>query len=266
MPGDYAIQTHTDVTWIRVISLHQERWVRGEVLAELLTVLYEDNHCLVVAKPAPLLTQGVPPGIPTLESMVKEYLRERYHKLGNVYLGIPHRLDRPVSGVVLFARNTKAARRLAEQFQERRVEKLYWAEVEGQVEPCEGSWHDWLLKIPEESRAVRVDAGAAGARQAVLHYRQLATTAGSTLLELRPLTGRMHQIRVQSAARGWPIRGDVFYGATQSFGPPAESPRERVIALHARSLTFLHPIRFEPLTVTAPLPALWTGWPAYLGH
>src|SRR5436309_6152571 len=99
-------------------------------MAEHLVVLYEDNHCLAVAKPAPLLTQGVPPGIPTLESMAKAYLKEKYHKAGNVYLGIPHRLDRPVSGVVLFARNSKAAGRLAEQFQKRQVVKTYWAAVE----------------------------------------------------------------------------------------------------------------------------------------
>src|SRR6202047_4645193 len=101
----------------------------------LAEILFEDNHCLALAKPAPLLTQGVPPGIPTLESMAKAYLKEKYGKAGNVYLGIPHRLDRPVSGVVLFARNTKAARRLAEQFQKRQVTKVYWGAVEGEVQP-----------------------------------------------------------------------------------------------------------------------------------
>src|SRR5579885_2170715 len=131
-----------------------------------LHILYEDNHCLAVAKPAPLLTQGVPPGIPTLESLVKAYLKEKYHKPGNVYLGIPHRLDRPVSGVVVFARNTKAARRLAEQFQERRVHKVYWALVEGAVEPEEGVWEDWLLKHPEQARSERVDPETPGARHA----------------------------------------------------------------------------------------------------
>ena len=134
-----------------------------------LTILYEDNHCLAVAKPAPLLTQGVPPGIPTLEAMVKKYLKERYHKPGHVYLGIPHRLDRPVSGVVLFARSTKSARRLAEQFRERQVRKVYWAAVEGDVEPEEGVWEDWLLKVPDESRAERVTEDTPGAR----HARQI---------------------------------------------------------------------------------------------
>jgi 23S rRNA pseudouridine1911/1915/1917 synthase len=226
-------------------------------IAEPLVILFEDNHCLAVAKPAPLLTQGVPPGIPTLEAQVKAYLKERYHKPGNVYLGIPHRLDRPVSGVVLFARNTKAARRLAAQFQTRQVSKIYWAAVEGGVQPPEGTWEDWLLKIKEEARAESVPQGTEGARHAVLRYRSLQACAGGTLVEFQPLTGRMHQIRLQAALRGHPIRGDVLYGSTLSFGPPAALPRDRVIALHARSLTFLHPIRYEPMTVTAPLPAYW---------
>jgi 23S rRNA pseudouridine1911/1915/1917 synthase len=228
-----------------------------------LHVLYEDNHCLAVVKPAPLLTQGVPPGIPTLETMVKAYLKERYHKKGNVYLGIPHRLDRPVSGVVLFARNTKAARRLAEQFQNRQVRKVYWALVErspeGNLPPEQGLWEDWLLKVAEEARTVPVSAQTPGARSARLQYRRLGEDDQGALLEIEPETGRMHQIRVQAAHRGWPIRGDVLYGSRLPFGPPAELPRDRLIALHARSLTFLHPIRYEPLTVTAPLPALWNA-------
>src|SRR5438093_2839187 len=129
----------------------------------LLNILFEDNHCLAVAKPAPLLTQGPRAdssgaSIPSLEAQVKAYLKERYHKQGNVYLGIPHRLDRPVSGVVLFARNTKAARRLAEQFQNHTVTKTYWAAVEGEVQPGEGVWEDWLRKIQDEARSERVDA------------------------------------------------------------------------------------------------------------
>jgi 23S rRNA pseudouridine1911/1915/1917 synthase len=234
------------------------------VAADDLVILYEDNHCLAVAKPAPLLTQGVPPGIPTLEGMVKAYLKERYHKPGHVYLGIPHRLDRPVSGVVLFARNTKAARRLAEQFQARQVRKAYWAVVEpspsGEVPPAEGVWEDWLLKVREEARTELVAADVPGARRAVLRFHRLRASAEGVLLEIEPETGRMHQIRVQAAARGWPVRGDVLYGARLPFGPPAELPRDRVIALHARSLTFLHPIRYEPITVTAPPPAAWGTW------
>ena len=224
---------------------------------DALTILFEDNHCLAAAKPAALLTQGVPPGIPTLESMVKAYLKEKYHKAGNVYLGIPHRLDRPVSGVVLFARNTKAARRLAEQFQKREVTKIYWGAVEGNLEPATGTWLDWLRKLPEQARSEKVSEGSENARQALLHYRCLKAWAGGTLVEFRPETGRMHQIRVQAAVRGFPIRGDVLYGAKLPFGPTVELPRERSIALHARSLTFLHPIRLEPITVEAPLPPSW---------
>jgi len=229
-----------------------------------LAVLYEDNHCLAVNKPAGLLSQGVPHGVPTLEAQVKAYLKERYHKPGNVYLGIPHRLDRPVSGVLVFARNTKAARRLAEQFQQRQVEKIYWAIVEGEVQPAEGSWEDWLLKVPDEARAERAAPDTPGARHALLRYRVLRTGVAlaasrqwHTLLEVRPHTGRMHQIRVQAAARGWPVVGDALYGASTLLGPEDAAPRDRPIALHARGLKFLHPIRYEPLTLTAPPPPFW---------
>jgi 23S rRNA pseudouridine1911/1915/1917 synthase len=222
-----------------------------------ISLLFEDNHCLAVCKPAPLLTQGVPAGIPTLESMVKQYLKTKYHKAGNVYLGIPHRLDRPVSGVVLFARNSKAASRLAEQFERRQVTKVYWGALEGEIAPDEGMWADWLRKIKEEARSEQVAEGTAGARQAALRYRRLGPCADGCLVEFRPETGRMHQIRLQAALRGHPIRGDDLYGARLAFGPATTVPRERIIALHARSLTFLHPIRYEPITVTAPLPAVW---------
>src|SRR5262249_43424011 len=197
------------------------------------------------------------PGIPTLEAMARAYLKEKYHKAGHVYLGIPHRLDRPVSGAVLFARSTKAARRLAEQFRERQVRKVYWAVVDGDVSPGAATWEDWLCKRAEEARTEVVGPGAPLARHAVLSYRRLRGGPGWTLLEIEPRTGRMHQIRAQAASRGWPVRGDVLYGSRQPFGPPAELPRDRVIALHGHSLTFLHPIRHEPVTVTAPLPDYW---------
>jgi 23S rRNA pseudouridine1911/1915/1917 synthase len=221
-----------------------------------LVVLFEDNHCLAVAKPAPLLTQA-PPGVPSLEAMVRTYLKERYHKAGRVYLGVPHRVDRPVSGVVLFARTSKAAQRLSKQFEDRTVTKVYWAAVEGIVTPAEGTWEDWLRKVENEPRAEKVDAGVVGAQQAVTHYRTIEPCADGSLLELRPETGRMHQLRVQAALRGWPVRGDSLYGATLPFGPPADLPRDCMIALHARSLTFLHPIRYEAITIEAPRPATW---------
>ncbi len=221
-------------------------------------ILFEDNHIVVVAKPAPLLTQGAAP-VPNLEAQVKAYLKEKYHKPGNVYLGVPHRLDRPVSGVIVFARNTKAAQRLSVQFHDRVVTKVYWAAVEGVVEPPDGLWEDWLRKVAEESRTERVAPDAPGAQRAVLRYQRLAHNPGSsaTLIEMRPETGRMHQIRAQTAWRGWPVLGDVQYGSTRPFGPSAELPRDRVIALHARSLTFLHPLSYQPMTVVAPLPDYW---------
>jgi 23S rRNA pseudouridine1911/1915/1917 synthase len=222
-----------------------------------LTILYEDNHCLAVAKPAPLLTQA-PAGIDSLEARVRAYLIERYRKRGRVYLGIPHRLDRPVSGVVLFARQTKSAQRLAEQFQNRRVTKIYWALLEGTVQPPQGSWRDWLGRHPSEARAAPAEPHAPGARLATLDYRVLRQADDFAFVELVPQTGRMHQLRVQAALRGWPVLGDVLYGSTRPFGPLPALPRDRVIALHARSLTFLHPIRYEPICVVAPLASAWS--------
>jgi 23S rRNA pseudouridine1911/1915/1917 synthase len=221
-----------------------------------LQVLFEDHHLLVVNKPAPLLTQA-PPGVPSLEAMAKEYIKSKYQKPAGIYLGIPHRLDRPVSGVVCFARNTKAAQRIHSQFQEHRVRKVYWALVEGDVQLDADTWEDWIRKLPEESRVVRATEGEPGAKLAMLGYRVLKRLEGSTLLELTPLTGRMHQLRVQAAWRGHPVLGDAAYGSTRSFGPPSEIPRDRVIALHARSLTLTHPFTKEVLTWVAVAPAYW---------
>lgn len=219
-------------------------------------VLLEDNHCLAVAKPGGLPTQAPAPHS-SLEAWVKQYLKAKYTKPGNVYLGVPHRLDRPVSGVVLFARNSKAARRLAEQFHKRQVTKVYWAIVEGRPAEPEGVWEDCLLKAPDQARVECVDPDAPGAKHAVAEYRLMQVLNGGSWLELRPHTGRTHQLRVQAAARRMPIRGDELYGATTPFEPLTEYTRERVIALHARSLTFLHPLRYEPVTLTAPLQSSW---------
>src|SRR5262249_36417655 len=145
------------------------------------------------------------------------------------------------------------------QFREHQVRKLYRALVSGNVAEDEGTWEDCLLKIQDEARTEIVSADTPGARPATTRYRVLAREADTMLLEVEPLTGRMHQIRVQAASRGHPVLGDVIYGSTVSFGPPAELPRDRVIALHAYSLTFLHPLRYEPVTVTAPLPTYWSS-------
>ena len=219
-------------------------------------VLFADHHLLAVNKPAPLMTQA-PAGVPSLEAEVKAYIKDRYAKPAGVYLGIPHRLDRPVSGVIVFCRNTKSAQRVAEQFQSHTVTKVYWAMVEGVMADDAGEWRDFVRKVPDQARAEIVPADAEGAKEAATVVRVRRRDADATLLELTPKTGRMHQLRVQAAARGHPVVGDALYGSTRPFGPPAEQPRDRVIALHARRLAFDHPFTGERLTIEAPPPAYW---------
>jgi 23S rRNA pseudouridine1911/1915/1917 synthase len=219
-------------------------------------ILYEDNHCLAVFKPSGVLSTHYEGREETLDRAVKAYLKEKYHKPGNVFVGIVHRLDKPVSGVLLFARTSKAASRLAQQFREGTVEKNYWAIVEGEMSQTAGTLEDWLYKDKNRGRVELVEPGDEGARQALLHYHRRAVHDGLTWLEVRPQTGRTHQLRVQLAHHGHPIYGDAKYGAVRTFG--------RAIGLHARALTFLHPIRYEPITLTAEVPRVWRGRFAYL--
>lgn len=221
-----------------------------------LQVLFEDHHLVVVNKPAPLLTQA-PHGVPNLEERVRAYIKEKYAKPAGVYLGVPHRLDRPVSGVVCFARNTKAAQRVHAQFEQHSIKKVYWALVEGAVAPAEGVWDDWVRKVENEPRAERGAEGEPGAKLATLEYQVLKVLPALTHIELCPLTGRMHQLRVQSAWRGHPVLGDTLYGSARAFGPVAELPRDRVIALHARRLTLTHPSSKQELVIEAPVPDYW---------
>lgn len=220
-----------------------------------LEVLCEDGPVLAVNKPAGLLTQGVPQGLPTLESQVRDYIKQKYSKPGNVYLGIPHRLDRPTSGVIVFARNSKAAARLSEQFHDRRVRKEYLAIVEGTPDPREDELTDWLLKDAARAHVECVPPETSGAKKASLHYETIATAGGRTLLRVLPHTGRMHQIRVQLASRGWPVFGDSEYGATSCFESAAKPGN--VIALHAQRLTIFHPVRYDELVLGAPFPLEW---------
>jgi 23S rRNA pseudouridine1911/1915/1917 synthase len=226
------------------------------VIPTELDILYEDNHCLAVVKPAGSLSTHFQGKEETLDRAVKAYLKHKYHKPGNVFLGVVQRLDRPVSGVLLFARTSKAAARLAEQFRQCSIEKVYWAVVEGEVARGAGSLEDWLKKDPTTRRVEIVEPQTRGARQALLHFQRRGQHGGLTWLELRPQTGRTHQLRVQLAHHGHPIYADAKYGSIHTF--------DRAIALHARSLTFLHPIRYEPITLTAEVPRLWRGRFAYL--
>lgn len=220
----------------------------------MLDVLYEDNHCLVVNKPAGVLSQGDATGDPSLLDEARAYLKVRYHKPGNVYVGLVHRLDRPTSGVVLLARTSKAAGRLSQQFRDGTVEKTYLAVVEGSCPDEAGEWRDTLLK-DERTNVVRVvPQGTRGGQEAWLAYRVIGRASRSSLVELRPITGRSHQLRVQLAARGLPILGDRKYGATTRL---AARDGEARVALHAACLTFRHPINSAAIAVSAPVPADW---------
>jgi 23S rRNA pseudouridine1911/1915/1917 synthase len=221
-----------------------------------LDILYEDNHCLAVSKASGSLSTHYQGREETLDRAVKDYLKEKYGKPGNVFLGIVHRLDKVVSGVLLFARTSKAAARLAEQFREGTVEKVYWAMVEGEVGRAAGTLEDWLCKNRQTRRVEVVEPRTPHSRQALLHFQKRGQHDGLTWLEIRPQTGRTHQLRVQLAHHGHPIYGDAAYGSVHTF--------DRAIALHARSLTFLHPVRYEPITLTADLPRKWLGRFAYV--
>ena len=219
-------------------------------------ILLEEGPCLVINKPCGILTQA-PPGIDSLELRIKQFLKVRDEKPGRVYLGVPHRLDRPASGAMLFARHVRAARRLSDQFQGRTIRKVYWALVDGCLEPASGSWHDHLRKVPGEARAETVSASHPDGRPARLQYRVLKATAAYSWLEIELETGRNHQIRVQAAARGHPILGDAQYGSTTTFGPQTDDLRRRAIALHSRLLAFRHPMTRQPTEVAAPPPGYW---------
>jgi 23S rRNA pseudouridine1911/1915/1917 synthase len=212
-------------------------------------VLYEDNHCVAVFKPAGLLTIGDRTGDRALVDFVRDDLRQRYRKLGNVYVGVVHRLDRPVAGVVLFARTSKAAGRLAEQFRRGGVRKVYQALVEGRVATAEGDLVDRLVKDRRTNIVRRTTKPGPQSRECALRFRRLKVLGDTTLLEIEPRTGRSHQIRVQLAAAGHPIVGDRKYGSTRAFSDG--------IALRAVRLVFEHPVRRVPVTVEAA--ADWSG-------
>jgi 23S rRNA pseudouridine1911/1915/1917 synthase len=212
---------------------------------EHLTVLYEDNHLIAVHKASGLLVQADASRVPSLMDLTRDYIRKKYRKPGNVFLGLVHRLDRPVAGVVLFAKTSKAASRISEQLRSRTVEKTYRALVHGKVKPPSGSLLSFLEKGEKKVRLV--EAPAPEAKKAYLSYRTLRSVEGKTLLEIRLHTGRKHQIRAQLAGLGHPVEGDLKYGA-----PYALSGGQ--IRLLALSLAFKHPTRDERITIQAHPP------------
>lgn len=226
-------------------------------------ILFEDNHLLVINKPAGLPTMGVPDDRDTALTLSKEYIRQKYNKPGNVYLGVVSRLDAPTTGALLIARTSKAAKRLSEQFREGRVTKHYWAIVDGPapIEPTE--LHDWMRKDERHRRMHVTTHTADGAQEARLIYRRIGLVGDASLVEVELLTGRKHQIRVQMANQDRAILGDWKYGSEISFGKGGSrrgqksDPASQGIALHSRRIVFEHPVRKEPIEVIAPLPATW---------
>jgi 23S rRNA pseudouridine1911/1915/1917 synthase len=211
-----------------------------------LTILYEDNHIVVVDKPAGLATVGVAADELSMAKVVKDYLKQKYDKPGNVYLGVVSRLDSMVSGILVLARTSKAAARLSEQFRSGKIAKRYWAIVSGQVDPSQGTLADQIAKDDAARRMRVVTRGGLDAR---LNYRVLGRHRNETLLEIELLTGRKHQIRTQLSERGWPILGDRKYGSRQSF--------EMGIALHSIAVRFAHPTRGEALKFRCHPPRSW---------
>lgn len=224
-------------------------------------VLYEDNHLLVVVKPPGLATMGLPEGETTLLTLAHDYIKQKYHKVGNVYLGVVSRLDVPVSGVVVFARTSKAAERLNAQFRERLVEKEYVALVGGRVEPPRCECVNWLVADPRHRSVQVVASPCEGAQEARLEYTLVRRDGGVSLVRVQLHTGRKHQIRVQLAHRGFPILGDRKYGSAVLIPKPWAG----AITLHAASLSIRHPIRDEVMVFTAPPPTFWRRWSAASG-
>ena len=230
-------------------------------------VIYEDNHIIIVNKQSGEIVQGDKTGDRPLSDIVKDYIKERYAKPGAVFLGVVHRLDRPVSGLVIFARTSKALSRLNKMFAEGEVHKTYWAivkrgersEVRGEKLEVRGERNDewqtlehWIVRNEKQNKSYAYDTEKPNAKKAILKYRPIGHSDNYTLLEVRLLTGRHHQIRCQLAAMGCPIKGDLKYGA------PRSNP-DGSISLMARRVEFIHPVSKEPIVVEAPVPndTLW---------
>ena len=220
-----------------------------------MTVLYEDNHIIIVNKEAGEIVQGDRTGDKPLSEIVKEYLKVKYNKPGNVFCGVTHRLDRPTSGVVVFAKTSKALTRMNHLFREGTVEKTYWAIVKERPPKEEDVLTHYLIKNEKINKSTAHVTEKPRTKKAVLHYRLAAASRDYHLLEIDLETGRHHQIRVQLAKIGCPIKGDLKYGARRS-NPDGS------ISLHARSVSFVHPVSKETINVIAPVPddPLWKAF------
>lgn len=219
-------------------------------------LLFEDNHLVAVLKEPGELVQGDRSGDPSLDLSVEEYIRVHYQKPGNVYLGVIHRIDRPVSGVLLFAKTGKGLSRMNQAFQEKKVEKTYWAVVEG-IHSGTGRFEDRLIKDERKNRSRIVEGRPKGSRNAILSYEVIGTGDRYSLLQVHPETGRHHQIRVQLADRNMPIKGDVKYGAHRP-------NKDASIHLHARSIRFPHPTQASDPCIEAPPPEGDPLWKLFL--
>lgn len=215
-------------------------------------VVYEDNHIIVVYKESGEIVQGDKTGDTPLSDIVKDYIKEKYQKPGNVFLGVVHRLDRPVSGLVVFARTSKALSRLNEMFRTGDVHKTYWAITKEQPAELEGRLEHWLVRNEKQNKSYAYTREKPEAKKAILEYKVIGRTDNYNLLEVRLLTGRHHQIRCQLAAMGCPIKGDLKYGARRS-NPDGS------ISLLSRRVQFVHPVSKQLIDIVSPVPGdnLW---------
>ncbi|MBD3591009.1 RluA family pseudouridine synthase [Bacteroides sp. GM023] len=220
-----------------------------------MTVVYEDNHIIVVNKTASEIVQADKTGDTPLSETVKQYLKEKYQKPGNVFIGVTHRLDRPVSGLVIFAKTSKALTRLNEMFRTSEVKKAYWAVVKNAPKETEGELVHFLLRNEKQNKSYAYDKEVPKSKKAILDYRLIGRSENYYLLEVDLKTGRHHQIRCQLAKMGCPIKGDLKYGS------PRSNP-DGSICLHARRVRFTHPVSKELIELEAPLPEgnLWKGF------
>ncbi|WP_298757156.1 RluA family pseudouridine synthase [uncultured Psychroserpens sp.] len=227
---------------------------KGKILSNTfnLQVLYEDNHIIIVNKRAGDIVQGDKTGDKPLSDIVKDYIKDKYNKPGNVYLGVVHRLDRPTTGVVLFSKTSKALPRLNKLFAEKKANKTYWAIVKNRPKVSQETLIHWLKKNPKNNKSTAYHKEIKDSKKAILHYKLIKSLDNYHVLEIELETGRHHQIRSQLSTIGSPIKGDLKYGFDRS-------NKDASISLHARQLRFIHPVSKVEIDVTAPLPkdAIW---------